>query len=151
MNKLKLTADSRFIFCGKIKSNKIKSNREKLGQKIRSPFNLLLILTQLIDHLLTILLLPMPIKTQSRLLASSLRRYSTSTVSPAPVRRVGALRGGFLGFFVGVSITSAFVYKYIWDDYNTATSVVIKDVLSLSKSIRILEEHVKALEDQKQK
>jgi hypothetical protein len=93
----------------------------------------------------------MPIKTQSRLLASSLRRYSTSTVSPAPVRRVGALRGGFLGFFVGVSITSAFVYKYIWDDYNTATSVVIKDVLSLSKSIRILEEHVKALEDQKQK
>lgn len=68
-----------------------------------------------------------------------IRRFSTEI----PRKTSSSLRGGILGFFIGVSATSLFVYNYVLNDNN----VVLKDVLSLNKSIKVLEEHVKALED----
>jgi hypothetical protein len=76
---------------------------------------------------------------------NAIRRYSTS----APVKKIGALRGGLIGFLSGVSITSAVVYCYAIDEYHNSNNLILKDVLSLTKSIRVLEEHVKALEQRK--
>lgn len=88
---------------------------------------------------------------------SSLRSYSTASagaaatgapIVPKPARRIGAFRGGFLGFFVGVSLTSLVTYSYVLDQHKSSSNVIISDVLSLQKSIRTLEEHVRALERQ---
>lgn len=93
----------------------------------------------------------------------SLRSYSTATsasttsaapaaapvVTPVvkkPAKRIGGFRGGFLGFFLGVSVTSLATYSYVLDQHKTSSNVIISDVLSLQKSIRTLEEHVRALE-----
>ncbi|CAM9012561.1 unnamed protein product [Wickerhamomyces anomalus] len=82
------------------------------------------------------------------------RSYATAAATasapivPKPTRRVGAFRGGFLGFFVGVSLTSLVTYSYVLDQHKSSSNVIISDVLSLQKSIRTLEEHVRALERQ---
>ncbi|CDR45707.1 CYFA0S19e02058g1_1 [Cyberlindnera fabianii] len=68
------------------------------------------------------------------------------TATVVPVKRVGAFRGGLLGFFTGVSVTTAVVYFYVLEEYKNSSNVIIKDVVGLTKSIRILEEHVKVLE-----
>lgn len=53
-----------------------------------------------------------------------------------------------MGFLAGVSVTSVGVYLYVVEEYQNSSNEVLKDVLSLSKSIRVLEEHVRALENQ---
>jgi len=91
---------------------------------------------------------------------TSLRTYATAAANTAapppmapskPIKRIGGFRGGFLGFFIGVSLTSLVTYSYVLDQHKTSSNVIISDVLTLQKSIRTLEEHVRALERQQQK
>lgn len=70
-------------------------------------------------------------------------RRMYSTVGPA---RVGAFRGGIIGFFAGVTVTGAAAYVYLIDEINKANQVVLIDVLSLKDTVNSLEKHVKALE-----
>lgn len=78
---------------------------------------------------------------------ASARAYSTG---PAPgARKVGALKGGFLGFLFGVTLTGAASYYYLLDEYKLANNVVVADVIALQSSISNLEKHVKALEQSK--
>lgn len=76
---------------------------------------------------------------------ASKRCYST-TIPTSPSKKIGAFKGGFLGFLTGVAVTSVLIYTYALDEYKKDSSLVLSDVLSLQKSIRVLEEHVKALE-----
>ncbi|CCH44647.1 putative secreted protein [Wickerhamomyces ciferrii] len=78
--------------------------------------------------------------------AATTAAATTAKVVSKPAKRIGAFRGGFLGFFFGVSLTSIFTYSYVLDQHKTSSNVIISDVLSLQKSIRVLEEHVRVLE-----
>lgn len=88
----------------------------------------------------------------ARQLASQTARRAYSTVAPAAPaapRRVGAVRGGFLGFLVGVTATGAGSYYYLLDEYKVANNVIVADVAALQSSIASLEKHVKSLEARK--
>ena len=73
----------------------------------------------------------------------AVRSYLTGVAAP---RRVGAVRGGLLGFLLGVTSTGAALYYYILDEYKTANNVVVADVAALQSLILLLEKHVKQLE-----
>ncbi|CDK27500.1 unnamed protein product [Kuraishia capsulata CBS 1993] len=83
-----------------------------------------------------------PIAT-SRIISQSARLYSTT----APVARKGGLKGTLFGFLLGVTITGFGSYYYLVDEYKSSSNAVVSDVLSLQKSIRNLESHVRSLED----
>mmetsp|Transcript_4717 Transcript_4717/g.5215 ORF Transcript_4717/g.5215 Transcript_4717/m.5215 type:complete len:88 (-) Transcript_4717:332-595(-) len=76
---------------------------------------------------------------------SSIRSYSTLSQP----RKVGAFRGGFLGFLVGVTLTGTGSYYYLLEEYKQANNVVVADVVALQSSISNLEKHVKLLEESK--
>lgn len=72
----------------------------------------------------------------------SVRSYSTV----APTRKVGSVRGGVVGFLLGVSATGFASYYYLLDQYKLANNVVVADVVALQNSVKSLEQHVKSLE-----
>ncbi|GMM33798.1 hypothetical protein DASC09_011230 [Saccharomycopsis crataegensis] len=88
----------------------------------------------------------------SQILRNTLRRsYATTTTASTaslakPPRKIGAVRGGFLGFLLGVSVTGFGSYYYLIDEYRAANKAIVGDVLSLEKTISSLEEHVRVLE-----
>ncbi|CDO58085.1 hypothetical protein DV451_003788 [Geotrichum candidum] len=85
------------------------------------------------------------------------RRYaSTSAAAPAPAinvapiavkpKKIGAFRGGFVGFLAGTVLTGFAAYSYLVDEYRTANTVVVGDVVELGNAVKRLEAHVKSLE-----
>lgn len=76
------------------------------------------------------------------MLARSIRAYSTA---PVP-RKVGSVKGGLVGFLLGVTVTGAGSYYYLLDQYKIANNVVVADVIALQASVNNLEKHVKSLE-----
>lgn len=80
------------------------------------------------------------------ILRTAARRYLTTPIATNPPKKVGGFRGGFLGFLVGVTLTGGASYYYLMDEYKAANKAIVADVLSLEKTIRGLEEHVRALE-----
>ncbi|AOW29683.1 hypothetical protein MG5_04208 [Candida albicans P57072] len=98
--------------------------------------------------------------TSRQLIKSSLihRSYSTTTTTNgAPIKvtttttrkKVGAFRGGFIGFLLGVTTTGGLSYYYLLDQYKLANTVVIADIVALQNSITNLEKHIKSLEERK--
>lgn len=86
----------------------------------------------------------------SNTLRSAARLYSTAPVAPvAPTKKIGAFRGGFVGFFFGVSVAGAASYYYLLEEYNKNTRIVMMDVFSLRESLDALEKHIKTLEEKK--
>lgn len=88
---------------------------------------------------------------RSNLLRSAARLYSTAPpVAPvAPTKKIGAFRGGFVGFFLGVTVAGTASYYYLLEEYNKNTKIVMLDVLSLKESLNALEDHIKTLEEKK--
>lgn len=86
----------------------------------------------------------------AHLLRLATRRYSSAVppVAAAP-RKIGALRGGFTGFFVGVSVTGAASYYYLLDLFEKTNRAVLVDLMSLTESVHNLEQHVKSIEERK--
>ncbi|KAG4404174.1 hypothetical protein JTP64_001141 [Candida tropicalis] len=90
--------------------------------------------------------------TSRQLLRTSIRSYSTQTATTtAAVRpkKVGAFRGGFIGFLLGVTTTGSLSYYYLLDQYNLSNTVVVSDIIALQNSISNLEKHIKTLEEKK--
>lgn len=85
----------------------------------------------------------------SKPLVRSIRTYATETVVPPRPKKVGAFRGGFIGFLLGVTVTGGASYYYLLEQYNTANTVVAADIIALQASINNLERHVKSLEQRK--
>lgn len=81
----------------------------------------------------------------SRMARPMARSYSTA--APAATRKVGAFRGGFVGFLFGVTATGVASHFYFLDEYTKSWNVVVVDILKLQQSISSLEEHVKKLEE----
>lgn len=77
----------------------------------------------------------------SRVALRTARSYSTA----AP-QKIGAFRGGFVGFLFGVSVTGAASYYYLLDEYTKANSALLVDLFSLKETVENLETHVKKLE-----
>lgn len=78
----------------------------------------------------------------TRLLSTSARRLNAESgittpvaVPVKPVRRVGALRGGFTGFLVGVTVTGAAAYYYLLDEYQAGQRAILSDVFTLRESL----------------
>ncbi|CAN3362858.1 hypothetical protein DICA4_E05952 [Diutina catenulata] len=63
-------------------------------------------------------------------------------VVKAPLR-VGALRGGFTGFLLGVTLTGAASYYYLLDEYKQANNLIMADVIALQSSIVRLEQEIR--------
>lgn len=81
---------------------------------------------------------------------ASVRSYTTAAAAPASAsRKVGAVKGGFLGFLLGVTATGAGSYFYLLDEYKSANNVIVADVVALQSSIASLEKHVRSLENSK--
>ncbi|CAN3373014.1 hypothetical protein DIRU0_C14620 [Diutina rugosa] len=57
-----------------------------------------------------------------------------------PPKRIGAFRGGFTGFLLGVTVTGAGAYYYLLDEYKKANNVIMADIIALQTSIARLEE-----------
>lgn len=86
----------------------------------------------------------------STTLRSAARRYLTAPAAPVtPTKKVGAFRGGFVGFFFGVLVAGTASYYYMIEAYNKNTQIVMTDVLSLKESLNALEKHVRTLDEQK--
>lgn len=81
--------------------------------------------------------------------SARLAARSYSTAAPIPTKKVGALRGGFTGFLLGVTATGVASYYYLLDEYVKANNVILVDLLSLNETVVNLEKHVKALEEKK--
>ncbi|KAI5956219.1 hypothetical protein KGF54_000694 [Candida jiufengensis] len=83
---------------------------------------------------------------------TSIIRFNSTTTTTIPVvktKKVGAFRGGFIGFLLGVTATGAASYYYLLDQYNFANTVVVADIIALQNSIDSLEKHVKSLDEKK--
>ncbi|OBA20277.1 hypothetical protein METBIDRAFT_15720, partial [Metschnikowia bicuspidata var. bicuspidata NRRL YB-4993] len=76
------------------------------------------------------------------------RSYSTAAPA-ASTRKVGALRGGFTGFLLGVSATGAASYYYLLDEFTKSNNVILLDLLKLNETVQNLEQHVRTLEQGK--
>lgn len=86
----------------------------------------------------------------STTLRSAARLYLTAPPAPVtPTKKVGAFRGGFVGFFFGVLVAGAVSYYYLLEEYKKNTKLVMLDVLSLRLSLDALEDHVRSLDEQK--
>ncbi|EGW31039.1 uncharacterized protein SPAPADRAFT_56956 [Spathaspora passalidarum NRRL Y-27907] len=79
---------------------------------------------------------------------STVRSYSTVAATSTP-KKVGAFRGGFVGFLLGVTATGVVSYYYLLDQYKLANTVIVADIVSLQNSISSLEKHIKNLEEKK--
>lgn len=75
---------------------------------------------------------------------SAARTYSTA--APVAPKKIGAFRGGFVGFLFGVTATGAASYYYLLDEYTKANNALLIDLFSLKETVENLESHVKALE-----
>lgn len=81
---------------------------------------------------------------------TAFRTYSTAPPAvSAPPKKIGAFRGGFVGFLLGVSATGAASYYYLLDEYTKANNALLIDLFSLKETVENLETHVKALEGKK--
>lgn len=78
-------------------------------------------------------------------------RRSYSALTTPVVKKGSNLRGGFVGFLLGVTITGFGSYYYLVDEYKNSSNAVVADVVSLQKSIHNLESHVRSLEDASKK
>lgn len=57
----------------------------------------------------------------------------------------------FVGFLTGASLTGFSAYYYLVDEYRTANTVVVGDVVALKGAVERLEGHVKTLESRLEK
>ncbi|KAK6461568.1 hypothetical protein DFJ63DRAFT_342648 [Scheffersomyces coipomensis] len=83
-----------------------------------------------------------------QLARTSYRQYATTTATSSP-KKIGAFRGGFVGFLLGVTATGAASYYYLLDQYKLANNTVVADIVALQASISKLEKHINSLDDSK--
>lgn len=86
----------------------------------------------------------------SMLRTQLIRRVHTSAprfqgVATPPVRKVGALRGGFTGFLFGVALTGGAAYYYLLDEYNAGQKAILAEVITLRSSLKELNKQVNDL------
>ncbi|KAK6201270.1 uncharacterized protein RJT21DRAFT_120318 [Scheffersomyces amazonensis] len=82
-----------------------------------------------------------------QLARTSYRQYATSTTGSP--KKIGAFRGGFVGFLLGVTATGAGSYYYLLDQYKLANNTIVADIVALQNSISKLEQHINSLDTKK--
>lgn len=81
---------------------------------------------------------------------ASARTYSTVPPVVVPrTKRVGTFRGAFIGFLLGITLTSAGAYYYLLEEFTNSNNVIISDVSKMQSSIASLEAYVSELKAKK--
>ncbi|KAI8065513.1 hypothetical protein BC940DRAFT_304290 [Gongronella butleri] len=79
----------------------------------------------------------------SRRLAASQRPYTTATTEQ---KQVGAIRGGLIGFLVGVSLAGSVGYYYLLEEYNHASESLLTSVQELQQSTEKVRDYAQRIE-----
>ncbi|CAG8630345.1 14674_t:CDS:2 [Dentiscutata erythropus] len=100
-------------------------------------------------------------RTQSRYYRLSqqipIRTFTTSTINraaqggsvsvqPPDKKRIGAFRGGLIGFLLGLSIAGGSGYYYLLDEYHTASNLLLSSVEELQKSTSKVHDYAQKIE-----
>ncbi|KAI9314149.1 hypothetical protein BX666DRAFT_1970799 [Dichotomocladium elegans] len=73
------------------------------------------------------------------------RRFYTSEATAAP-KKVGAVRGGFVGFLLGVTVAGSVGYYYLLEEYNNASDSLLSSVQELQSSTEKVREYARKIE-----
>ncbi|KAI7876267.1 hypothetical protein K492DRAFT_210447 [Lichtheimia hyalospora FSU 10163] len=71
------------------------------------------------------------------------RFYATETASKP---KVGAVRGGFVGFLLGVTLAGSVGYYYLLEEYNSASDSLLSSVQELQSSTEKVREYARKIE-----
>ncbi|CEG69970.1 hypothetical protein RMATCC62417_05953 [Rhizopus microsporus] len=75
---------------------------------------------------------------------SNTRFYSTDATGSAP--KVGAFRGGIIGFLLGVTAAGSAGYYYLLDEYNSASASLLMSVNELQASTDKVKDYARRIE-----
>ncbi|ORX51937.1 hypothetical protein DM01DRAFT_1289319 [Hesseltinella vesiculosa] len=73
------------------------------------------------------------------------RPYTTESVTTEQ-KQVGALRGGLIGFLVGVTFAGSIGYYYLLEEYNHASESLLVSVEELQKSTEKVRDYAQRIE-----
>lgn len=86
----------------------------------------------------------------SRSIPAAVRLYSTAVPGVTqPTKKIGAFRGGFLGFFVGLSVAGSVSYYYLLDQYKQTTKELTLEIFTLREALDNVQTHIRAIEEKK--
>ncbi|CAO3599069.1 unnamed protein product [Absidia cylindrospora] len=72
------------------------------------------------------------------------RLYTTETASEP--KKIGAVKGGFIGFLTGVSLAGAVGYYYLLEEYNSASESLMNSVQDLQQSTEKVRDYAQRIE-----
>ncbi|KAI8341646.1 hypothetical protein BC941DRAFT_414090 [Chlamydoabsidia padenii] len=72
------------------------------------------------------------------------RHYATEVTTEQ--KKVGAVKGGLIGFLTGVSLAGAIGYYYLLEEYNSASESLMKSVEELQQSTEKVRDYAKRIE-----
>ncbi|GBC03302.1 hypothetical protein RclHR1_05060005 [Rhizophagus clarus] len=76
--------------------------------------------------------------------SSSSTKIGTSV---QPTRKpIGGFRGGLIGFLVGLTVAGGAGYHYLFDEYNTASKLLLSSVEELQKSTNKVRDYTQKIE-----
>ncbi|ODQ64483.1 hypothetical protein NADFUDRAFT_52121 [Nadsonia fulvescens var. elongata DSM 6958] len=90
---------------------------------------------------------PIPPPSVANMVSAASSPGTTAPVTGAGRRRIGAIKGGILGFLAGTTLTLTLTYSHILDDYKMANTMAVGDVAALRSSIAALERVITSLEE----
>ncbi|KAG0162491.1 hypothetical protein DFQ28_001186 [Apophysomyces sp. BC1034] len=71
------------------------------------------------------------------------RMYTTEVEAP---KKVGAVRGGMLGFLLGVTLAGSAGYYYLLEEYNSASGSLLSSVEELQSSTDKIRDYARRIE-----
>ncbi|KAI8099910.1 uncharacterized protein BX664DRAFT_322373 [Halteromyces radiatus] len=86
-----------------------------------------------------------PLLTRNKRLFATSRRFYTTELNTEQ-KKMGAVKGGLIGFLVGVSITGAIGYYYLLEEYNSASESLMKSVEELQHSTEKVRDYAQRIE-----
>ncbi|KAJ8653502.1 hypothetical protein O0I10_010830 [Lichtheimia ornata] len=78
--------------------------------------------------------------------AAATRRFYATETAAASKPKVGAVRGGFVGFLLGVTVAGSVGYYYLLEEYNSASDSLLSSVQELQTSTEKVREYARKIE-----
>ncbi|KAF0363031.1 hypothetical protein F8M41_013984 [Gigaspora margarita] len=97
-------------------------------------------------HRLSTLLQQNPIRTFTTSRINRTAQGGSLSVQPPEKKRIGAFRGGLVGFLIGLSIAGGSGYYYLLDEYHTASNLLLSSVEELQKSTSKVHDYAQKIE-----
>ncbi|KAI9268222.1 hypothetical protein BDA99DRAFT_505243 [Phascolomyces articulosus] len=81
-----------------------------------------------------------------RLITRSAQRAAYTTEAVSSPKKAGAVRGGFVGFLLGVTLAGSVGYYYLLEEYNNASNSLLSSVQELQGSTEKVREYARKIE-----